>query len=119
METTDPGVRQIVCSGCLLLFPEPLIHVVPCFNRDIGNCVAAYRCEQCWLSSLAEVRTWLANEADETEIASVALFFQRRGIILHEFQRGDPVPVIRKRLDQMLELLQSGAVRLAIGRVPA
>lgn len=119
METTDPGVRQIVCSGCLLVFPEPLIHVVPYFNRDVCNCVAAYRCEQCWLPSLAEVQTWLADEADETGIASMALFFQRRGVFLHEFRRGDPLPVIRKKLDQMLQLLRSGAIRLAIGRLPA
>jgi hypothetical protein len=118
MATTDkPDERQIVCSGCLQVFPESLINVIPYFNSDVGGYVATYRCEGCWVSSLEETRTRLASTENEAEISSAADLFERHGVVLHEFRRGDPMPVVRKRLCQMLDLLQSRVIRLAVGRV--
>jgi len=67
------------------------------------------------LPSLEETQGRLANTEDGTEIASAAAFFERHGVILHEFKRGDPLPVVRKMLGQMCNLLRSGAIRLSIG----
>jgi hypothetical protein len=118
METAEkPDDRQIVCSGCLQVFPESLIHVIPHFNSNVGGYVTTYRCERCWLPSLEETRTRLASTEDVTEIASVAAFFEQHGVILHEFKRGDPAPVVRTMLCRMFDLLQSGVIRLPIGPV--
>jgi hypothetical protein len=113
-----PDDRQIVCSGCLQVFPESLVHVIPYFNSNVGGYVTTYRCERCWLPSLEETRTRLASTEDETEIASAASFFERHGVILHEFKRGDPAPVVRKMLGRMFDLLRSGVIRLSIGPTP-
>ena len=120
METAETSEeRQILCSGCLGVFPEPLITVIPYFNSDLSEYVTTYRCEQCWGPSLEETRTRLANTTNEAEIVSAAILFERHGVILHEFRRGDPTPVVRQRLGQMLDLLRAGAIRLAVGRLPA
>jgi hypothetical protein len=118
MGTADKSAeRQIFCSGCLGVFPESLITVIPYFNSDASEYVTTYRCERCWVPSLEETRTRLASTENEAEISSAAILFERHGVILHEFKRGDPTPVVRKRLAQMLDLLRSGVIRLAVGPV--
>jgi hypothetical protein len=118
MATADEAeARPIVCSGCLQVFPETLINVIPYFNSDVGGYVTTYRCERCWVPSLEETRSRLLATENETEIGSAAVLFERHGVVLHEFERGDPTPVVRKRLGQVLDLLQSRAIRLAVGPV--
>lgn len=107
--------RQVVCSSCLNIFPEALIHVIPHFNGDAGGYVTTYRCEQCWLPSLDETQARLASTEDWAEIASVCAFFESHGVFLHEFKRGDPFPVVRELTCRTIDLLRSGALRLSIG----
>ena len=113
--TREAEERQILCSRCLQVVPESLVHVIPYFNGDVGEYFTTYRCEQCWLPSLEETRTRLANTEDETEIVAAATFFERHGVFVHEFRRGDPVPVVQKILVGMIDMLRSGAIRLSIG----
>ena len=108
--------RQILCSGCLQVFPESLVHVIPYFNSSANAYVTTYRCEQCWIPALEETRARLARTQDEAEIASAATFFQRHGVHIHEFMRGDPAPVVQKILLRMVDLLRSEGIRLSIGR---
>ena len=35
---------------------------------------------------------------EEAETAFAVAFFERHGVCLHEFRRGDPLPVVRKML---------------------
>src|ERR1700728_4565117 len=88
-----PEDRQILCSGYLQVFPESLVHVIPYFNSSANAYVTTYRCGQCWIPALEETRARLASTRDEAEIASAAAFFQRHGVHIHEFMRGDPAPV--------------------------
>jgi hypothetical protein len=113
-----PEDRQILCSGCLKVFPESLVHVIPYFNSSVNAYVTTYRCEQCWLPALEETRTRLASTQDEAEIALAASFFQRHGVHIHEFMRGDPAPAVQKILLRMVDLLRSEGIRLSIGRGP-
>jgi hypothetical protein len=116
METDDePEQRQVVCSLCFQIFPESLIHVLPHFNDDARGYVTTYRCETCWLPSLQETRTRIENTEDEAEIASLAAFFERHGVFLHEFRRGDPLPIVRTLLARTLELVRLEAIRLSVG----
>jgi hypothetical protein len=57
----------------------------------------------------------LERAEEQAEIASAVAFFERHGLFLHEFRRGDPLPVVRKMLVRMIDLLQSAAIRLSIG----
>jgi hypothetical protein len=116
METPeDPNARQVVCSTCFRLVTEPLIHVIPAYNADVGRFVTTFRCKTCWLPSLEETRALLEATADGAEIASVAVFFENHGVFVHEFRRGDPAPIVRKILVEMIDMLRSETIRLSIG----
>jgi hypothetical protein len=112
---TEAEERQVLCSKCLQVFPESAIHVLPHFNADAGAFVTTYRCDDCWSPSLTETRARLAAAKDAAEIASAAMVFQRHGIFVHEFQRGDPAAVVRDILLRMLDLLDSGTIHLSVG----
>jgi hypothetical protein len=114
-EPEDPEERQIFCSRCLQVFPESLVHVIPYFNGSVNAYVATYRCEQCWIPSLEETRKRLASTQDDAEIASAGAFFQRHGVFIHEFVRGDPASVVQKILLRIIDLLRSEGVRISIG----
>jgi hypothetical protein len=111
----DHGERQVVCSACLQVVPESLIHVIPYYNDCVGQYVTTYRCERCWVPSLEETCARLERTEHETEIASAVQFFERHGVILHEFRRGDPMAVVRPMLLRMIDLLRSEAIRPLIG----
>lgn len=107
--------RQFLCSRCYEVVPESRIHVIPYFNSDLGAYVTTYRCQRCWLPSLEETRARFAGITDEAEIVSVATFFERYGVFVAEFRRGDPIQVVHEILIRALDLLRSGALRLPIG----
>ena len=111
----DQEAHQVVCSACFQVMAEHLIHVIPAYNRDLGRFVTTFRCEACWLPSLEETRARLEATEDESEIASAAAVFEGHNVFVHEFRRGDPVPVVRNILVQMIDLLRSGIIHLSIG----
>ena len=116
METSnEPDERQFVCSACLEVVPESLIHVLPQFNDDVGGYVTAFRCERCWLTSLDETLIRVSKMEHPDEAESLGGFFERYGVFLHEFRRGDPLPVVRGLFERMIGLMQSGAICLSAG----
>ena len=113
--TEDDEERQVLCSACLQVFPESAIHVIPWFNDSAGGYVTTYRCEGCWLPSLAETRARLSTTQDDAEIASAAEFFERYGYFIHEYRRGDPMEIVGHILLHMLGMMERGDIRLSIG----
>jgi hypothetical protein len=107
--------RQVLCSACLQIVPEYLARVIPYYNCVAEVYVTTYRCEECWLPALAETRARLESTEDGAEIASAVAFFERHGVFLYEFYRGDPLSVVRKMLVRVIDQLQSAAIRLSIG----
>jgi hypothetical protein len=99
------------------MFPESLIHVLPCFNGEVERFVTTYRCEGCRAAALDETRTRLAKTEDWAGVTSLVECFERHGVFLLEFRRGDPLPVVRALLEQTIELLRRGAIRLTIGPI--
>jgi hypothetical protein len=112
----DEGERQVFCSGCLQVFPESLVHVIPYFNDSVTAYVTTYRCGECWIPSLEETRSRLASTQDEAEIMSAGDFFHRHGVYVLEFMRGDPAPDVQKVLLRLIEKLQSEDLTIRIGR---
>lgn len=110
-----PEERQFVCSRCFQIVPESLIHVLPHFNADVGEYVTTYRCEACWLASLEETRTRIESMEDPAEISSLIDCFERHGVFLLEFRRGDPLPVVRALLERIIEQVSLGTIRLSAG----
>ena len=112
----DDEERQVCCSGCLQIFPESQIHVIPCFNDSAEGYVTTFRCQQCWIPSIEETRTRLAGTENDDEIFSAAAFFQRRGMYIHEYLRGDPAAAVRKCVLTFVDMLRSKDLRIPIGR---
>ncbi|MGH6982515.1 MAG: hypothetical protein ACREFC_15040 [Stellaceae bacterium] len=106
--------RQVMCSGCGAIVPEGEIHVIPHFNETVLGYVTTFRCLRCWHDGLAVTRSRLAA-ADRDELASLAGFFERYGYIVNEARRGDPPDRVRPILTHLIGMLESGAIRLAIG----
>ena len=111
----NPEERQVVCSACIQIVREYLVHVIPYYNCAAEGHVTTYRCEECWLPALAETRARLESTENGSEIASAVAFFERHGVFLHRSRRGDPLPVVRTMLVRMIDLLQSTAIRLSVG----
>lgn len=114
-EVSEPRDRQVFCSGCFQVVSESSVHVIPYYNETAGGYVTTFRCERCWLPALEETRGRLVASTDDAEVTSIATFFERYGVFLHEFQRGDPIPVVRPLLVHMVDQVRSGALRLTIG----
>jgi hypothetical protein len=112
----DQEERQVFCSGCLRVFSESLVHVIPHFNASVAAYVTTYRCGECWIPSLEETRSRLASTQDETEILSAADFFHRHGVYIHEFMRGDPASDVQNILLRLIEMPRSEDLTIRIGR---
>ena len=111
----DDEERQVLCSACLEVYPESTIHVIPWFNDSAEAYVTTYRCERCWLPSLADTSARLSDTPDDDEIASAAEFFERYGYFIHEYRRGDPMETVRQILLHMLGMMERGDIRLSMG----
>ncbi len=108
-------MAQVFCSGCFNVFDESAIRILPRFNADAGAYVTTYRCQTCAPGSFAETRARLNAVEDEFELASAAIFFQRHGITLLEFGRGDSTEAVRSLLVQLLDKLEAREIQLSIG----
>jgi hypothetical protein len=107
--------RELICSGCLKVVPEAEGHVLPLFNETVERFVTTYRCETCWPAALAEARAKLAATEDPDDIASFADVLSGHNVFIHEYMRGDPMPVVKAIGLHMLDMLESGRMRLPIG----
>lgn len=111
--------RQFACSRCFAIVPESHIHVVPGFHPTLGAYVTSYRCADCWRPTLDETAARLAARLDEDEIVSFCEFLERYNIFVHEFRRGDPLPVVRDILLQTIAMMKDGRIRLPAGDTAA
>jgi hypothetical protein len=107
--------REAICSGCLKLVPEAQTHVLPFFNETLARFVTTYRCDDCWPAALAGSSAHLTASDDADEIGSFADVLAGHKVFIHEYMRGDPAPVVKTMCLRMLDLMESGAVRLSIG----
>jgi hypothetical protein len=107
--------REAICSGCLKVVPEAQTHVLPFFNDSLARFVTTYRCDDCWPGALTGTRARLTASENAEEIASFAEVLAGHAVFIHEYMRGDPAPVVKALELRMLEMMESGAVRLSIG----
>ncbi|MDQ5840611.1 MAG: hypothetical protein M3537_05600 [Chloroflexota bacterium] len=68
---------SLLCSACYTPCTGALAHVVPTWNTTMRIVVTTYRCERCWVDSLAEMRE--AVRADAEVRLSLCDFLSRRG----------------------------------------
>lgn len=62
-EDESPGQPQLLCSRCGTLCSGTDAHVIPWWNPHVGQVLTTYRCEQCWLVSLEETRSFVRGPA--------------------------------------------------------
>ena len=115
METDEEEELQYLCSGCLQPFPESQIHILPHFNEGVGRFVTTFRCEACWPQALEDTRTRVARAEGWDEILSVIDCLEGHNLMLLEFRRGDPFPIVRALLEEVIEKLGRGEIRLSPG----
>jgi hypothetical protein len=109
------GERQVVCSGCMAVVPESHIHVLPWFNDTVGRFVTTFRCRHCAQAAFDDTTRRLEATDDAELVASAAEVFERHGVAVLEYRRGDPPRVVAKILIRLLALLASGVLQLSIG----
>jgi hypothetical protein len=114
METEEEDL-QYLCSGCLEAFPESQIHILPHFNEGVGRFVTTFRCEACWPQALEDTRTRVTKAEGWDEILSVIDCLEGHNLMLLEFRRGDPFPVVRALLEGVIEKLGREEIRLSPG----
>jgi hypothetical protein len=107
--------REVVCSNCVKVFPEARTHVLPFFNDTVARFVTTYRCDDCWPAAVAGTRAHLTATEDADDIASFAEVLAGHKVFIHEYMRGDPTPVVKAIELRMLDMMESGAIRLSIG----
>ena len=74
-------VPAYLCSGCFHGFPAASTHLIPWFNAHEDNYVTTFRCEKCWLPSLAQTHDRLSAATDgEADRRKLVAFFERYGI---------------------------------------
>ncbi|MGD0193004.1 MAG: hypothetical protein ABSD74_19880 [Rhizomicrobium sp.] len=106
--------RQVLCSGCLEVFPESGIKVIPTWSEDLGGYVSSFRCARCRPEAITETAARLHATTNEDELASFGHLLERHGIVVLEFKRGDPLPGVRHLFVKTIELIDTGAVTLSI-----
>jgi len=76
-EESEPPY-SLLCSACRTPCSGADAHVIPRWNPDLRRVITAYRCGNCWLAGLEELRA--AVRSDDAEVrASFADFLARRG----------------------------------------
>jgi hypothetical protein len=69
---------SLLCSGCRTPCSGPDAHVVPRWRPDQRRILTSYRCSNCWIPALAELRVALTS-GDAEVPASFCDFLARHG----------------------------------------
>ena len=108
-EETDPPY-SLMCSGCHTPCSGPDAHVIPRWNREEGRILTAYRCGNCWLSPLGELRAALAS-GDTLVQTSFCDYLARHGYTRDaETMRAFPPEKRRDYLIRVVEAVESQAI---------
>ncbi len=107
-----PASYFLMCSVCRTPCPNVDAHVVPRWNPDLSRIVTAYRCGNCWLPALAELRATVASGASEV-LMSFGDFLTRHGLIRDaETVRAEAPAEQVAHLLAILDALQAGTLTL-------
>jgi hypothetical protein len=109
-----PDDAEIMCSADYQTFPKSQIHVIPTWNKDLGNYVGSYRCNTHWKAAIAETRARFAANPTDEEGARILQVLLDRGITeqqLLPLTNGKPMKVI---IPAVLDALEDGRFVLAL-----
>jgi hypothetical protein len=107
-----PASYYLMCSACRTPCPNADAHVLPRWNPDLRRIVTVYRCGNCWLRSLAELRATAASDKADVRM-SFGDFLVRHGLIREaETIRGAPPGEQLTQILAILDALQAGTITL-------
>ena len=97
-----------MCSGCHTPTINTEAHVIPYWNKTVQSILTTYRCNNCWLSALAETRE--AVQSGEMEpLLTFCDFLERQGFATDaENLRNGSVAEMRATLLALLEATENG-----------
>ena len=78
MEEEIPKSYFLMCSACYTPCPGIDAHVIPRWNPEQRRIFTTYRCGNCWLTSLDELRAAITSGESEV-LASFCDFLARQG----------------------------------------
>jgi hypothetical protein len=101
---------NLMCSACFTPCAGADAHVIPRWNADQRSIFTTYRCSNCWLSSLAELRE--AVTSGDTEVrASFCDFLARHGYKKDsETIRQAPSDLQQTHLLRVIDAVQGGVL---------
>jgi hypothetical protein len=77
-EPPEEPPYSLMCSGCYTPCSGADAHVIPTWNLDRRQVFTTYRCGNCWLPALAELRTAIAS-GDAEVVSGFCDFLARHG----------------------------------------
>jgi len=103
---------SLLCSACLTPCSGTDAHVAPRWNPTVRQVITAYRCSNCWLPALAELRAAVASPDGEVRL-SFCDFLDRRGETeAAALIRGAAPDEQRARLFRLIDALEAGEIVL-------
>ncbi|HXY29071.1 MAG TPA: hypothetical protein VEI06_00050 [Gemmatimonadaceae bacterium] len=100
---------NLLCSKCYTPTPLAEAHVIPTWNPAMGMVVTTYRCNNCWLSGVAEMRA-LVSSGDEAAQLSLCDFIVRQGYTDVDMIRNAPADQRKEMLLKVLDALEAGRI---------
>jgi hypothetical protein len=98
---------NLLCSACYTPCPAADAHVVPRWRPEQRRIITAYRCNNCWLSALGELRAVIASGEAELP-GSFCDFLVRQGFTDTDVIRAAPAEQQREYLLVIVDAIESG-----------
>ena len=107
-----PESYSLMCSGCHTPCSGTDAHVIPRWNPAMGKVLTTYRCSNCWVASLDELRGQVVSGAPEVR-ASFWDFLARHGFSRDaDTMRGGPAEEQEATLLLIIDAVQTGRLVL-------
>jgi len=105
-----PQPYSLMCSGCYTPCSGAFAHVVPRWNAEWRKVLTTYRCGNCWLEALAELRAAIGS-GDADVWSSFGEFLIRHGYGKDsDSLRAAPFEEQRALLLQVLDAVEAGTI---------
>jgi hypothetical protein len=108
----EPAAYNLLCSACLTPCPAAEAHVVPRWNPGLRRVITAYRCGNCWVASLVELRSAVASSDAEVRSSFCDFLAGRGETQAAELIRGAPPDEQQAKLFRLIDALEAGEITL-------
>jgi hypothetical protein len=109
MDEERPEAYSLMCSGCHTPCSGADAHVIPRWNPELGGVLTTYRCGNCWVQALDDLRAEVVSGKAEVRV-SFWDFMTRHGFRDAETFRAAASAEQEATLLAIVDAVQSGRV---------